>query len=168
MSLFKVSKIAIFDDFGPFYACFQVSKIFQMFLDTTLVCNYTFPNSFVYFYTYIKLYHLSKSQKYPFLMILGYSKPVFRSPKFSKCIRTFSWYITSLSQTFSCCFVSVSVIVTLQSLKNSHFWWFWAILSLFSGTQNFQNVFRCFLGMYLHFPKHFCIFLYLYKTLSLS
>ena len=71
-----------------------------MFLETTLVCNYTFPNSFIYFYTYIKHYHPSKSQKYPFLMILGYSKLVFRSPKFSKCIRTFSWCNFTLTKDF--------------------------------------------------------------------
>ena len=45
-----------------------------MFLDATLVCNYTFPNIFLYFNTYIKHYHSSKSQKWIFLAILGLKK----------------------------------------------------------------------------------------------
>ena len=66
----------------------------------------------------LSLFKVSKSL---FFIIQGYFQPVFRYLKFSKYVRTLSWYVILLSQIFSFHFVPIYAIVILQSLKNCNF-----------------------------------------------
>ena len=90
-----------------------------------------FSFHFVPIYAIVILHSLKNCN---FFMILGYSKPVFGYHKFSKYIRTLSWYVILLSQTYPYILIPINIIVTLPSLRNSYFGQFWAIFSLFSGT----------------------------------
>ena len=134
LSLFKVSKSLFFIIQGYFQPVFRYLK-FSKYVRTLswyiILLSQIFSFHFVPIYAIVILQSLKNCN---FFMILGYSKPVFGYHKFSKYIRTLSWYVILLSQTYPYILIPINIIVTLPSLRNSYFGQFWAIFSLFSGT----------------------------------
>ena len=134
LSLFKVSKSLFFIIQGYFQPVFRYLK-FSKYVRTlswyVILLSQIFSFHFVPIYAIVILHSLKNCN---FFMILGYSKPVFGYHKFSKYIRTLSWYVILLSQTYPYILIPINIIVTLPSLRNSYFGQFWAIFSLFSGT----------------------------------
>ena len=115
LSFLKVSKIAIFDDFGLFKTCFWVPQIFKIYLDSILVWNSTLPNISKHFCTYKYYSHSPKSQKQAFWILLAYFQA-----QFSKCVRTLSWYVILVSQTFSYLYKTLSLFKVSKMAIFSH------------------------------------------------